>query len=89
MAKKKKKKKKKKNGSDFCNFYGKLHFWKKIIFFIDFRFLMFHNNIVNVLNFRNFEQEELLVNQPQVSPPYQFLHILQPVLLWGKMNVYD
>ena len=52
-----------KNGSDLCNFYtrscSKLDFWKCFIktfcllFFTDFKSLMFHNNIVKISEILN------------------------------------
>ena len=76
-------------GSDLCNIYSKLDFWKNFIrnifflffaFFMDFKVLMFHNNIMKtsvILNKGN------LLKICFIYLPHQFLHkcviFLKPV----------
>ena len=46
--------------------------------------MIFQDNIVKIQ--KKTEQEELVDNEPQVYLAYQFLHNLQPFLLWNKKN---
>ena len=50
-----------------------------LIFFAEFKLLMFHNNIVKISE--NIEQAELVENMPPSYLPYRFLHNLQSHLL--------
>ena len=75
-----------KHWSDLCNFYTKVIFVEFIseriffflIFFAEFKSLMFHNNIVKISE-KN-EQAELVENVPPSSLPYIFLHNLHSFL---------
>ena len=48
-----------KYGSDLCNFYSKLDFWEFFIrknfllFFIEFKLLVYHNNILKITEILN------------------------------------
>ena len=46
--------------------------------------MILQDNIVKIQ--KKTEQEELVDNEPQVYLAYQFLHNLQPFLLWNKKN---
>ena len=91
-------------GLTLCNFYSQLDFFLInkdyfVLFFTDFKLLMFHNNILFYLFiylfilfiyfFRNSEQGEHVENLPQVYLTYQCLHILQPFYYWEKMKIFD
>ena len=39
-------------------------------------------------DFKNFEQVKLVENLHPNYLPYQFLHILQPFLLWKKIKIF-
>ena len=64
-----------KNGSDICNFCSKLDFGKSgrkhfLLFFMDFKLLMFHNNIVKVSEILN--KENLLKTCLKFTYPIDF-----------------
>ena len=79
-----------KNWPDLCNVYSKvmvLNFSLRkyfVLFFAEFKLLMFHNNIVKISE-KN-EQAELVENLPPSYLPYISLHNLHvhPFFRWGK-----
>ena len=55
-----------------------------LLFFAEFKLLMFHNDIV-----RKFEQAELVENLSPRYLPDRFLHNLHAFLLWEKVKIFD
>ena len=80
-----------KNWSDLCNFYSKVIFWifydrkYHFFFFVGFKLLMFHNNIVKTSEKMN--KQNLLKICLQAT--YRFLHNLHSILLWEKVKTFD
>ena len=80
-----------KNWSDLCNFYSKVIFWDFclskhfLLFFAEFKLLMFHNNIVKISE--KIEQVKLVENLHPSYLPYKFLHNFHSFLLWEKVKI--
>ena len=74
-----------KNWSHLRNFFSKVIFWdfclRKyfLLFLVEFKSLMFHNNIVKISE--KIQQAELVENLPPSYLPYKFLHNLHSFLL--------
>ena len=81
-----------KNWSDLCNFYNKVIFWNSylrkyfLLFFAEFEFLVFHNNIVKIPEKLN-KQNLLKICLP-VTYPTNFCRLLHSILLWEKVKIF-
>ena len=82
-----------KKWSDLCNFYSKVIFLNFcvrkyiLLFFAEFKLLIFHNNIVKISE--KTEQAELVENLPPSYLPYKFLDNFHSFLLWEKVKIFD
>ena len=79
-------------GSDLCNFYSKLDFLdfffiKKylLLFFTDFKLLMFHNNTWKISEI--FKEWYLLKTCVQTTNIGSFAYFAA-ILLWEKMKIF-
>ena len=57
-----------------------------LLFFAESELLMFHNNVVEVLETK-IEQAKLVGNLPPSYLPYIFLYNLHSFLLWEKVKI--
>ena len=59
-----------------------------LLFFAELKFLMFHKNIVNILEKKN-ERAELVEILPLSYLPYRFLHICIQFYYGKKVKIFD
>ena len=58
-----------------------------LLFFAEFKLLMFYNNIVKISE--KFNQAQRVENLPPNYLPYRFLHNLHSFLLLEKVKIFD
>ena len=58
-----------------------------LLFFAEFKLLMFHNNILKISE--KIEKAELVENLRGSYLPYRFLHNLRSFLLWEQVKKFD